>query len=199
MMRRACARVVSSAARTRGRDVASYGVTINVIGGTTTATTTATAPAAAASAAVWANSQTRRAYCHDAAALSPFDAAAHGMPERDKFLFDTNGFVVVKNVFSKEDLARFHGAIDAHADQIHERKGQLRLTAAKTPLSGDGKTGRKVGAVHVQCKAPGVFNPCTYEVIKNISSLYCIHTQLVKPLLSHATCTAATARWGSAG
>ena len=39
------------------------------------------------------------------------------------------------------EVAKFHEAVEAHADQIHERKGQLRLTAAKTPLSGDGKTG----------------------------------------------------------
>jgi len=78
--------------------------------------------------------------CHDAESLSPFTST---MPDEDKFLFDTNGFVVVRNVFSKDDIARFHAGIDAHAEHVHERKGQLRLTAAKTPLSGDGKTGRK--------------------------------------------------------
>ena len=82
-----------------------------------------------------------RGYCHDAASLSPF--ADSSMPESDKFLFDTNGFVIVRDVFSPEDLSRFHAAVDAHAHLIHERKGQLRLTANKTPLSGDGVTGRK--------------------------------------------------------
>ncbi|EEH53080.1 uncharacterized protein MICPUCDRAFT_52878 [Micromonas pusilla CCMP1545] len=83
--------------------------------------------------------------CHDGAALNPFrgrkDAAR--MSDEDKFLFDTNGFVVVRGVFGADDLRRFHAAIDAHADRIHERKGQLRLTANRTPLSGDGVTGRK--------------------------------------------------------
>ena len=82
--------------------------------------------------------------CHDAQALGPLPGdAEHAVSDVDKFLFDTNGFVVVKDVFSKDDLRAFHDAIDAHAHLIHERKGQLRLTAAKTPLSGDGKTGRK--------------------------------------------------------
>jgi len=81
--------------------------------------------------------------CHDAASLSPFASSNHVMSDTDKFLFDTNGFVVVKGVFDKSDLSRFHSAIETHADQIHERKGQLRLTKEKTPLSGDGKTGRK--------------------------------------------------------
>ena len=58
----------------------------------------------------------RRA-CHDAAALRPF---ADGMSDADKFLFDTNGFVVVPDVFGAADLRRFHDAIDAHADSIHE-------------------------------------------------------------------------------
>ena len=82
--------------------------------------------------------------CHDAQALGALPGESeHAVSDVDKFLFDTNGFVIVKNVFSKTDLKEFHDAIDAHAHLIHERKGQLRLTAAKTPLSGDGKTGRK--------------------------------------------------------
>ena len=92
-----------------------------------------------------------RRYCHDSSSLSPF---ASRMPETDKFLFDTNGFVVVRNVFSAADLARFHAAIDAHADQIHERKGQLRLTANRSPLSGDGVTGRKDLAGFLGWKKP---------------------------------------------
>ena len=84
---------------------------------------------------------TRAGMCHDARALGPLPGdAEHAVSDVDKFLFDTNGFVVVKDVFSKDDLRAFHDAIDAHAHLIHERKGQLRLTAAKTPLSGDGKT-----------------------------------------------------------
>ena len=82
---------------------------------------------------------TRAGMCHDARALGPLPGdAEHAVSDVDKFLFDTNGFVVVKDVFSKDDLRAFHDAIDAHAHLIHERKGQLRLTAAKTPLSGDG-------------------------------------------------------------
>jgi len=65
------------------------------------------------------------------------------MSEHDKFLFDTNGFVIVRNVYSAEEVARFHAAVDAHAGAVHERRGHLRLTAATSPLAGDGTTGRK--------------------------------------------------------
>ena len=94
----------------------------------------------------------RRA-CHDAAALHPFK---DGMSDADKFLFDTNGFVVVPDVFGAEDLKRFHDAIDAHADAIHERKGQLRLTRGgkDDPLRGDGVTGRKDLAGFLGWEAP---------------------------------------------
>jgi ectoine hydroxylase-related dioxygenase (phytanoyl-CoA dioxygenase family) len=86
----------------------------------------------------------RASYCHDASALSPFAGSdAPAMPAADKFLFDTNGFVIVRGVFGADDLARFHAGVDAHAHEIHERRGQLRLTATRTPLSGDGVTGRK--------------------------------------------------------
>ena len=91
--------------------------------------------------------------CHDAAALHPFK---DGMSDADKFLFDTNGFVVVKGVFGKDDLSKFHEAIDAHKTQIHERKGQLRLThgGANDKLKGDGVTGRKDLAGFLGWEAP---------------------------------------------
>ena len=62
----------------------------------------------------------RASYCHDASALSPFAGSdAPAMPAADKFLFDTNGFVIVRGVFGADDLARFHAGIDAHAHEIH--------------------------------------------------------------------------------
>ena len=57
--------------------------------------------------------------CHDGESLAPFPST---MPDADKFLFDTNGFVIVRNVFSTAEVAKFHEAVEAHADQIHERK-----------------------------------------------------------------------------
>jgi hypothetical protein len=100
-----------------------------------------------------APSSVRRGMCHDAAALHPFP---DGMSASDKFMFDTNGFVVVKNVFGEADLRRFHDAIDEHGDQIHERKGQLRLTKGGSSdlLKGDGVTGRKDLAGFLGWQAP---------------------------------------------
>ena len=148
MMRRACvtsARHVYGTLSSSSVTSTAFATTSSAVAASAASAPSAASPATAVTPAAVAASMLRhkRRYCHDAAALSPFDSSKHQMSDKDKFLFDTNGFVVVKNVFSKEDLARFHSAVDAHADQIHERKGQLRLTAAKTPLSGDGKTGRK--------------------------------------------------------
>ena len=59
---------------------------------------------------------------------------------RIKFLFDLNGFAVIRNVLSKEELIEANKGIDAHA--FHERKDQLRNTESGTLFSGDEKTGR---------------------------------------------------------
>ena len=55
---------------------------------------------------------TRAGMCHDARALGPLPGdAEHAVSDVDKFLFDTNGFVVVKDVFSKDDLRAFHDTV----------------------------------------------------------------------------------------
>jgi len=62
------------------------------------------------------------------------------MMQRAKFLFDLNGFIVVRNVLSKEELAAAHAAIDAH--EWHERKGAVRNSKDHTPFAGNMSTGR---------------------------------------------------------
>eukprot|EP01043_Picozoa_sp_COSAG02_P076231 COSAG02_NODE_16090_length_1114_cov_1.105419_1_plen_311_part_01 len=64
------------------------------------------------------------------------------MPEQDKFLFDLNGYVVVKGVFSADEIAAANEAVDAHLDQQLERRSGLRNTRDNTAMSGDGSTGR---------------------------------------------------------
>mmetsp|Transcript_41289 Transcript_41289/g.78930 ORF Transcript_41289/g.78930 Transcript_41289/m.78930 type:complete len:337 (+) Transcript_41289:158-1168(+) len=74
-----------------------------------------------------------------------FASAAEIPPQmslEEKFLFDTNGYIVVKNVLSQEDLALANNAVDQHAADFKERKGKLRNTKDGTPLAGDGSTGR---------------------------------------------------------
>ena len=62
------------------------------------------------------------------------------MNEDEKYFFDLNGYIVVPNVLSAEDIALANEAIDRHADQIHERTGELSLSAGSKAL--EGVTGR---------------------------------------------------------
>jgi len=64
------------------------------------------------------------------------------MSAEEKFLFDTNGYIIVKGVLSPEEVEAANSAIDAHEGDFKERKGKLRNTADGTPLAGDGSTGR---------------------------------------------------------
>ena len=50
------------------------------------------------------------------------------MSHKHKYLFDLNGFLVLRNVFSAEDVAAANAAVDAHVDTYHERTGQLRTS-----------------------------------------------------------------------
>ena len=83
-----------------------------------------------------------RARCHDAPALR---ASSRAMSDDERFWFDTNGFLILRNVFSSTDVAAMREAIDARVDSSAqaERTGALRLTRANGPLSGDGVTGRR--------------------------------------------------------
>ena len=66
------------------------------------------------------------------------------MDNTDKYLFDLNGYIIVRNVFSAEDVQRANLAIDNHMHRVQERKDQsVRNAALNTPLSGDGVSGRQ--------------------------------------------------------
>ena len=50
------------------------------------------------------------------------------MSHKQKYLFDLNGFIILRGVFGEEDVARANAAVDAHAETYHERTGQLRTS-----------------------------------------------------------------------
>ena len=58
------------------------------------------------------------------------------MTEDEKYLFDINGYIVVRGVLSKEEVAKANEAIDHHADQIRERTGELSLSRDSKTLKG---------------------------------------------------------------
>jgi len=62
------------------------------------------------------------------------------MTEDEKYLFDINGYLVVRDVLSKADIQSANEAIDHHADQIKERTGDASLSGGSQALKGE--TGR---------------------------------------------------------
>lgn len=76
-------------------------------------------------------------------AATPAAAAAADPLSELVFEFDLNGWVVVRNVLTPEEVAAANDAIDAHSAELHERTDPaLRNTKAGSALSGDGSTGR---------------------------------------------------------
>lgn len=55
------------------------------------------------------------------------------MNEHEKYLFDLNGYLVVENVLTPDEVALCNEAIDRHADDIRERVGELSLSGVPTP------------------------------------------------------------------
>lgn len=71
------------------------------------------------------------------------DGESFAFTEDEKYLFDTFGFLVVRNVLTSDEVKRANAAIDAHFDEIRERTlPDLRNTRDNTAFSGDGKKGR---------------------------------------------------------
>lgn len=64
------------------------------------------------------------------------------IPDADRYLFDLNGFVVVRGVFTPEEVKAANEAIDKRSLRGRENPA-LRNTDSKSPLAGDGVTPRQ--------------------------------------------------------
>ena len=62
------------------------------------------------------------------------------MNEHEKYLFDLNGYIVVENVLTPDEVALCNEAIDHHSESIRERVGELSLSGGSDAL--EGITGR---------------------------------------------------------
>ena len=58
------------------------------------------------------------------------------MNDEEKYLFDLNGYLVVKDVLTSDEIALCNQSVDQHADQIRERVGELSLSGGSEPLKG---------------------------------------------------------------
>lgn len=63
-----------------------------------------------------------------------------------KYMFDLNGYIVVRGVLSKDEVNSMNAAIDKRVDSIHERVDPILRNVSRTDsknMSGDGVSGRK--------------------------------------------------------
>jgi ectoine hydroxylase-related dioxygenase (phytanoyl-CoA dioxygenase family) len=58
------------------------------------------------------------------------------MNDDEKYLFDINGYIIVRNVLSDEEIARCNEAIDHHSHLIRERTGEQSLSGESKALKG---------------------------------------------------------------
>eukprot|EP00316_Scyphosphaera_apsteinii_P024051 CAMPEP_0119343208 /NCGR_PEP_ID=MMETSP1333-20130426/106324_1 /TAXON_ID=418940 /ORGANISM="Scyphosphaera apsteinii, Strain RCC1455" /LENGTH=322 /DNA_ID=CAMNT_0007355589 /DNA_START=218 /DNA_END=1186 /DNA_ORIENTATION=+ len=65
--------------------------------------------------------------------------ATNSVSMRERFLFDLNGFLVIRNVLSNTEVDAANAAIDAHYSKLQQRTSTaLRNTKADSPLSAEG-------------------------------------------------------------
>ncbi|GMI04419.1 hypothetical protein TrRE_jg13274 [Triparma retinervis] len=65
------------------------------------------------------------------------------LSDEDKYLFDLNGYIVIKGVFSPEEVAAANAAITDHMPSANERiEDSIRNTKRGTGMGGNGKDGR---------------------------------------------------------
>ncbi|KAL9191119.1 hypothetical protein ACHAXT_000825 [Thalassiosira profunda] len=70
------------------------------------------------------------------------------MSEAERYLFDLNGFLVVRNVLTPEEVAACHAAIDNHADEAVARSDPtLRNAVEGSPMYGSGPPRLDLGGI----------------------------------------------------
>ena len=65
------------------------------------------------------------------------------MNAEEKYLLDLNGFLVIRGVFASTQIEEVNRIIDKHEHEFQERTKALRNTELRSPLAGDGVTGRR--------------------------------------------------------
>ena len=59
------------------------------------------------------------------------------MDEDEKYLFDLNGYIVIENVLTEDEIALSNEAIDHHIDPSNTRSGENRLDGGSAALKGE--------------------------------------------------------------
>ena len=70
------------------------------------------------------------------------------MTEEEKYIFDLNGFIIVRDVLNKEEVEAANKAIDTHASEMVERADAALRNAKKgSKFYGDGPGRMDLGRV----------------------------------------------------
>lgn len=76
------------------------------------------------------------------------DASSFEMTDEQKYLFDLNGFIVIRGVLTPEEVQEANSIIDAHSHKFIERSdSDLRNAAEGTALYGTGPGRKDLGGV----------------------------------------------------
>mmetsp|Transcript_12464 Transcript_12464/g.19209 ORF Transcript_12464/g.19209 Transcript_12464/m.19209 type:complete len:382 (-) Transcript_12464:43-1188(-) len=82
------------------------------------------------------------------AGQSKMDDIPDDMTEDQKYLFDLNGYIVVRGVLTEEEVQEANAAIDNHLDEAIERSDEeLRNASPDSPLYGTGPGRQDLGRV----------------------------------------------------
>ena len=99
----------------------------------------------------------RRLYTHVPALcrspLSTSAAAASAAIQRDRYLFDLTGYLVLRGVLSAKQVTELNEAVEANNSEFAERTGSLR-NSKHAAFHGDGTSGRKDSGSMLTWPAP---------------------------------------------
>ena len=66
------------------------------------------------------------------------------MTPSEKYIFDLNGYIVLRGILTSDEVKEANLAIDNHLHEVHERTDPaVRNTVKDSGMAGDGKNGRK--------------------------------------------------------
>ena len=55
----------------------------------------------------------------------------------EMFVFDLNGYIVIRGALNKEEVNQLNEAINANSDQVKERDESVSNTKKDTPMAGE--------------------------------------------------------------
>lgn len=75
----------------------------------------------------------------------------HFIGDTERYLFDLNGYIVIKNVFSKEEIKKANDAIDAHFEEVAMERlnPSIRNTLPNSGMAGSDPSRGRIDVGHI--------------------------------------------------